>query len=114
VNHHSFYLIGLTVFETSKECSINSQGTPGMSAGFHANTMMFSLRKLTSVSSYLGSRVALMRYILVLSPGTSSTSFVSLDFAVARVASLLKISRSMGGIFLVSVMDCYIHIESSR
>jgi hypothetical protein len=74
-----------------------------MSAGFHANTLTFSLRKLMSASSYLGSRVAPMRAILDLSPGTSSTSLVSLDFTAARVASLPGISRSAGGIFLASV-----------
>jgi hypothetical protein len=78
-----------------------------MFAGFHANTLMFSLRKLMSVSSHLGSRAAPMRVVLVLSPGTSSSSLVSLDFAAARVASLL-------GIFLVLAMDYYMQIESSR
>jgi hypothetical protein len=85
-----------------------------MSAGFHANTLMFSLRKLTSVSSYLGSRVAPMRAILDLSPGTSSISLVSLDFTAAQVASLPGFSRSTGGIFLASAMDYYMRIESSR
>jgi hypothetical protein len=85
-----------------------------MSAGFHANTLTFFLRKLTSASSYLGSRPAPMRAVLVLSPGTSSTSLVSLDFAAARVASLLGISRSMREIFLASAMDSYMWIESSR
>jgi hypothetical protein len=85
-----------------------------MSVGFHANTLTFSLRKLTSVSSYLGSRVAPMRAVLDLSPGTSSTSLVSLDFAAARVAYLLGISRSAGGIFLASAMDYCMWIESSR
>jgi hypothetical protein len=84
-----------------------------MSTGFHANTLMFFLRKLTSVSSYLGFRVALMQAVLVLLPRTSSTSLVSLDFAAARVASLLEISRLAGGIFLASAMDYYMQIESS-
>jgi hypothetical protein len=79
-----------------------------MSASFHANTLTFSLRKLTSASSYLGSRVAPMRAILDLSPGTSSTSLVSLNFTAAWVAYLPRISRSVGG------MDCYMQIESSR
>jgi hypothetical protein len=67
-----------------------------------------------SVSSYLGSRAAPMRALLVLSPRTSFTSLVYLDFVVARVASLLGISRSAGGIFLVSVMDYCMRIESAR
>jgi hypothetical protein len=77
-----------------------------MSAGSHANTLTFSLRKLMSASSYLGSRVTPMRAVLDLSPRTSSTYLVSLDFAATRVASLLGISRSARGIFLASVMDC--------
>jgi hypothetical protein len=85
-----------------------------MSVGFHANMLMFSLKKLTSASFYLGSRVAPMRAILVLSPRTSSTSFVSLDFAVAQVASLLRISRSAGGIFLALAIDYCMRIKSSR
>jgi hypothetical protein len=85
-----------------------------MSAGFHANMLTFSLRKLTSASSYLGSRAAPMRAVLVLSPGTSSTSLVSLDLAAAQEASLLGISRSAGEIFLVSAMNCYMLIKSSR
>jgi hypothetical protein len=85
-----------------------------MSAGFHANMLMFSLRKLTSASSYLGSKVAPMRAVLDLSPETNSTSLVSLDFIAARVASLLGISRSAGGIFLALAMDYYMRIESSR
>jgi hypothetical protein len=75
---------------------------------------MFFLRKLTSVSSYLGSRAAPMRAVLDLSLGTNSTSLVSLDFTAARVASLLGISRSAGGIFLASAMDYCMQIESSR
>jgi hypothetical protein len=85
-----------------------------MSTGFHANTLTFSLKKLTSASSYLGSRATPMRAILVLSPRTSFTSLVSLDFAAARVAALLGISRSAGRIFLASVMDYYMRIKSSR
>jgi hypothetical protein len=85
-----------------------------MSVGFHANTLTFSLRKLTCASSYLESRVAPMRAVLVLSPGSSSTSLVSLDFTAARVASLLGISRLAGGILLASMMDYCMRIESSR
>jgi hypothetical protein len=55
-----------------------------------------------------------MRAVLVLSPGTSSTSLVSLDFAAAQVASLLGISRSARGIFLASVMDYCMRIKILR
>jgi hypothetical protein len=75
---------------------------------------MFSLRKLTSASSYLGSRAAPMQAVLFLLLRTSSASLVSLDFAAARVASLLGISRLVGGIFLAWVIDCYMWIRSSR
>jgi hypothetical protein len=85
-----------------------------MFAGFHANTLTFFLRKLTSVSSYLGSRPTLMWAILDMSPRTSSTSLVSLDFKAARAASLLRISRSARRIFLASAMDSYMQIKSSR
>jgi hypothetical protein len=85
-----------------------------MSVGFHANTLTFFLRKLTSAPSYLGSRAAPMRVVLVLSAGTSSTSLVSLDFAAVQLASLLRISRLAGGIFLASAMDYCMWIESSR
>jgi hypothetical protein len=55
-----------------------------MSIGSHANTVTFSLRKLMSVYSYLWSTAAPMRAVLVMSPETSSTSLVSLDFAAAQ------------------------------
>ena len=52
-NLRSRYLLGVAVGLTFKECLINSFGTPGTSAGFHANTSRLALRKLTSVLSYL-------------------------------------------------------------
>jgi hypothetical protein len=76
--------------------------------------LTFFLRNLTSVSFYLGSRAAPMWAVLALSPRTSSTSLVSLDFTAARVASLLGISRSAEEIFLASAMDYCMRIESSR
>ena len=79
-NRRSFCLIGLTVFETFKECSIRFRGTPGMSAGFHVKTLTLSLRNLTSASSYLGSRLAPMRVVFSGLPSTSCTSLCSLDF----------------------------------
>ena len=45
--------LGIAVGLTFRECSINSLGTPGISAGFQANTSRLSLRKLTSALSYL-------------------------------------------------------------
>jgi hypothetical protein len=70
--------------------------------------LMFSLRKLMSASSYLGFRVAPMRANLVLLPGTSSTSLVSLDFVAAQVASLLGM---IGGRDLLSIGDGLLHVD---
>jgi hypothetical protein len=50
------------------ECSIRFLGTPGMSASFHAKMFRLARRKLTSASSYLGSRPASMVVVLLLSP----------------------------------------------
>jgi hypothetical protein len=51
-----------------RECSMNSLGNTGMSAGFHAKMSRLARRKLISVSSYLGSRPAPMVVVLLLSP----------------------------------------------
>ena len=56
MNCWSFFLIGLAVGETFKECSIFSRGTPGMSVGFQANTSALARKKEMSALSYLGSR----------------------------------------------------------
>ena len=50
-NLHSHCFFGVAVGLTFRECSINSFGTPGISAGFHANTSRLALTKLTSVVS---------------------------------------------------------------
>ena len=52
-NLHRRYFLGVAVGLTFKECSINSLGTPGISAGFQANTSRLALRKLMSALSYL-------------------------------------------------------------
>ena len=52
-NLRSRCFLGIAIGLTFKECSINSFGTPGISAGFHANTSRLALRKLTSALSYL-------------------------------------------------------------
>jgi hypothetical protein len=49
--------MGLAFGSKCSSCSINSLGTPGMSAGFHAKMFLFSWRNLMSVSSCLGSRL---------------------------------------------------------
>jgi hypothetical protein len=50
------------------ECSISCLGTPGMSVGFHVKMSRLARMKLTSASSYFGSRLALMVVVLLLSP----------------------------------------------
>jgi hypothetical protein len=50
-NRWSFCLIGFAVGEMCKECSINSLGTLGMCAGFHANTSVLVHKKLMSAPS---------------------------------------------------------------
>ena len=52
-NLRSRCFLGIAIGLTFKECSINSFGTPGISASFQANTSRLALRKLTSVLSYL-------------------------------------------------------------
>ena len=43
---------GLASLNTSSECSANSVGIPGMSAGAHAKIFQFSRRNSTSVLTY--------------------------------------------------------------
>jgi hypothetical protein len=62
---------GVAVGSTFKACSINSLGTPGISAGFHTNTSQLALRKLTSLSSYLSPKLAPMIAVLEPSPSCS-------------------------------------------
>jgi hypothetical protein len=50
------------------ECSMRFLGTPGMSIGFQAKMSRLAQRKLTSASSYFGSRPALIMVVLLLSP----------------------------------------------
>ena len=105
--------MGLAVVEKFKECSISSLGTPGMSTGFHANTSTCSHRKLTSVSSYLGSRSALIQAVLDWSSGTRTTSLNSLDLVEAQATSRIGISRSSGGITSEVMMQSYIQMDVS-
>ena len=113
MNHRSFSLMGLVVAKTFKECSISSQGTLGMSAGFHANALTCSLRKLMRVSSYLGSRSVLIRAVLDWSPGTRTTSFTSLDLVEARAASMVGLSRPYGEIYHEDAKQSCMRMEMS-
>src|SRR5215216_3964452 len=53
-------LTGRVCGQTARWCSITFLGTPGISDGCQANTLIFARRKATSVLSYLSSRVALI------------------------------------------------------
>jgi hypothetical protein len=59
---------GVALGSTLSERSINSLGTRGMAAGFHAKMSRLAQRKLMSASSYFGSRPAPMVVVLLLSP----------------------------------------------
>ena len=59
---------GVALGSTFSACSINSLGTPGIYAGFHANTSRLALKKLTSSSSYLSPKPAPMMAVLESSP----------------------------------------------
>jgi hypothetical protein len=60
-----------------RACSASSLGTPVMSDGCHAKMSRFSWRNSTSALSYLGDRFVPIEVVLVASPATSSTCFVS-------------------------------------
>ena len=68
---HRRCFFGVALGSTFRACSINSLGTPGISTGFHANTSRLALRKLTSSSSYLSPKPALMIAVLESSPSCS-------------------------------------------
>ena len=68
---HSRCFFGVALGLTFSACSINSLGTPGISAGFHTNTSRLALRKLTSSSSYLSPKPAPMMAILESAPSCS-------------------------------------------
>jgi hypothetical protein len=61
----------VALWSTFRQCSINSLGTTGISAGFHANMSRLVLRKLTSVLSYLSLKPPPVRAVLDESPSCS-------------------------------------------
>jgi hypothetical protein len=66
---------GVALGSTLSEFSISLLGTPGMSAGFHVKMSQLARRKLTSVSSYFGSRPTPIMLVLLLSPVPRSMDF---------------------------------------
>jgi hypothetical protein len=83
---------------TFRQCSINSLGTPGISAGFHANISLLALRKLTGMLSYLSSSPSLIRAVLDGSPSYSWMNFMPmslvLSFTVDWLDFLVRITIS--------------------
>lgn len=101
LKRRGFCLTGLNAGSTQRRCSAFSRGTPGMSAGFHAKMLTFSLRKRTSVLSYFGSRFAPILVIFEESPTTSWISLASDGLVVFLLLSSSGISRSAGAAFLL-------------
>src|SRR5664279_4792735 len=71
-------LIGLASGYTSTECSANSLGMPGMSAGHQAKISQYSRRNSTSTLSYAGERLVDTIAVLEASVGCTWGALVSL------------------------------------
>ena len=87
--------LAVTVGLTFRECSVNSLGTPGISAGFQANTSRLALRKLTSALSYLSVSPVLIKAVFYGSPSCSwivLTSTLSGGFGAEEFAFFVGIS----------------------
>jgi hypothetical protein len=65
---HKHCFFGLTLGYTFRQCSINSLGTPGISASFHTNMSRLALRKLMSALSYLSLKPPPIKAVLDESP----------------------------------------------
>ena len=108
-NFRSCCFLGIAVGLTFKECSINSFGTPGMSAGFHANTSQLALRKLTSALSYLESSPVPISAVLLGLPVWRSIALKScslVGLTLFAVVLFSRISSSVGLSFLDAVKTC--------
>lgn len=79
----------------------NSLGTPSMSAGFHTNMSLFSLRKLARASSYALSSSMLIVAALDGSPVSRSIAFNEVSLGACKAPVFLRgISRSSCCIWL--------------
>jgi hypothetical protein len=76
----SFYLIGLYAESMPNLCSITSIGISNISNIYHVKISRFSVRKVTSVSSYLTSRFGLTWSFLSGSLGLAGTSLSMASF----------------------------------
>jgi hypothetical protein len=65
---HSCCFFGVALGSTFRQCSINSLGTPGISAGFHANFSQLALRRLTRALPYLSLKPPPIKEVLDESP----------------------------------------------
>src|SRR5664279_4572186 len=77
-NRHIDCLIGLASGYTSRECSANSLGMPGMSAGHQAKISQNSRRNSMSALSYAGERLVDTIAVLEASVGCTWCALVSL------------------------------------
>jgi hypothetical protein len=68
---HSRCFFGVVLGSNFRQYSINSLGTPSISAGFHANISRLALRKLMSVLSYLSLKPPPIKAVLDESPSCS-------------------------------------------
>jgi hypothetical protein len=61
---HSHCFFGVALGSTFRQCSINSLGTPGISAGFHTNMSQLALRKPMSALSYFSLKPPTIKVVL--------------------------------------------------
>jgi hypothetical protein len=91
---------------TFRQCSINSLGTPGISAGFHTNISRLALRKLTSALSYLSLKPPSIKAVFDESPSCSCMALIStslgLGFTLNWLGLWLEISNSESMSFCVA------------
>ena len=97
-NRRSRCFTGLEPSLMSILCSVNSLGTPGMSAGFQAKISLLSQRKLVSTSSYFVERWALMVAVLEGLPVPRSICLMSASFGGARMLGFLAGITSSSGL----------------
>jgi hypothetical protein len=71
VKRRSRCFFGVACWSIFKQCLINSLGTPGISAGFHANMSPLALRERMSALSYLAPKPPLIKVVLDGSPSCS-------------------------------------------
>src|SRR5664279_5180922 len=102
-NRRINWLIGLASGYTSRECSANSLGMPGMSAGRQAKISQYSRRNSTSALSYGGERLVDTIAVLEASVGCTWCALVS----------LVALNSISGGVFwLRGRMEWYVDFAS--